>query len=193
MPLLDAPCPDRSPTNFRSTCKTELPNPGPVPTSTRCDRTLSSVTRYAIDAETLVDVVRDGRSVGPGHQLVAPNAIRSQALEILLRAVQRGELTELEALNLHERMTALKMRLLGDRVSRGTAWKIAREHHGSIRDAEYVAIAMLQADSLVPRMSNSRISQPERFLWRRWRRCSRKRRRAVRSCFERIGEAQTAR
>ena len=48
----------------------------------------------------------------------------------------------------HEKMTRLKMRLLGDRVSRHTAWKIARERDwASLRDAEYLAVAMLQADA----------------------------------------------
>lgn len=42
------------------------------------------------------------------------------------------------------------MRLLGDRVSRRTAWKIAREQGwGTTYDAEYVAITKLQADALV--------------------------------------------
>jgi hypothetical protein len=54
------------------------------------------------------------------------------------------------ALQIHERLTELKMRLLGDRVSRGTAWKLAREHDwDSLREAEYHAIARLQADALV--------------------------------------------
>jgi predicted nucleic acid-binding protein len=39
--------------------------------------------------------------------------------------------------------------LLGDRVSRRTAWEIACQSGGSIFDAEYVAIAKLQADALV--------------------------------------------
>ena len=42
------------------------------------------------------------------------------------------------------------MRLLGDRVSRRTAWKIAREHGWeSTSDAEYLAVTKLQADALV--------------------------------------------
>jgi predicted nucleic acid-binding protein len=42
------------------------------------------------------------------------------------------------------------MRLLGDRVSRRTAWKIAREQGwDTIYDAEYIAVAELQADALV--------------------------------------------
>lgn len=44
----------------------------------------------------------------------------------------------------------MKMRLLGDRVSRGVAWQIARQHDWeSLRDAEYLAAARLQADALV--------------------------------------------
>lgn len=42
------------------------------------------------------------------------------------------------------------MRLLGDRVSRRTAWKIAREHRWETTyDAEYLAVAVLQADALI--------------------------------------------
>jgi predicted nucleic acid-binding protein len=43
------------------------------------------------------------------------------------------------------------MRLLRDRVSRRTAWKIAREQgwETTYDDAEYLAVAKLQADALV--------------------------------------------
>lgn len=42
------------------------------------------------------------------------------------------------------------MRLLGDRVSRRTAWKIAREQGWETTyDAEYLAVTGLQADALV--------------------------------------------
>ncbi len=106
--------------------------------------------RYAIDTPTLLVIVGDEVAVSPAHQLVAPNRIRSEALNGLLQAVARGELTEKIALQRHERLTGLKMRLLGDRVSRGTAWAIAREQGwDSIYDAEYLAVARLQADALV--------------------------------------------
>ena len=106
--------------------------------------------RYAIDAPTLVRIVDDELRVDPGHQLVAPNSIRSEALQVLLREVGAGERTEEAALQAHERMTELKMRLLGDRVSRRTAWQIARQHGwDTLRDAEYLAITQLQADALV--------------------------------------------
>lgn len=108
------------------------------------------MTRYVIDAPTLLHLVANQIDVHPTNQLVAPNLIRSQALSLLLGAVQRGELTEEVALQHHERLTELKMRLLGDRVSRRTAWKIAREQGWeSTYDAEYVAITKLQADALV--------------------------------------------
>lgn len=108
------------------------------------------MTRYAIDAPTLLQLVTREQPVGDGHQLVAPNFIRSEALQLLLDDVRRGERTERGALAVHEKVTAQKMRLLGDRVSRGTAWRIARvQGWDSLRDAEYLAIARLQADALV--------------------------------------------
>ncbi len=108
------------------------------------------MTRYVLDAVTLLRLVADGVQVSPEHQLVAPNTIRSEALDLLYEAVQRGTLTESAALRHHERLTEVKMRLLGDRMSRRTAWKIAREQGWpSLRDAEYLAVTRLQADALV--------------------------------------------
>ena len=104
--------------------------------------------RYAVDATTLVYMVDKDVSVHPSHQLVAPNSIRTEALELLLRGVRDGKRSDREAMACHEKMTQLKMRLLGDRVSRRTAWQIARERGwASLREAEYLAIATLQADA----------------------------------------------
>lgn len=106
--------------------------------------------RFVLDPTTLLELVAQGADVSTEHQLVAPGSIRSEALALLFDAVQRGELTEPVALERHERITELKMRLLNDRVSRRTAWKIAREQGwASTHDAEYVAITRLQADALV--------------------------------------------
>lgn len=106
--------------------------------------------RYVIDAPTLLHLVDEGLQVHPSHQLVAPNSIRSEALELLLGDVRAGQRTEASALEAHERMTAVKLRLLGDRVSRRTAWQLAREHDWHIlREAEYLAVTRLQADALV--------------------------------------------
>ena len=44
--------------------------------------------RYVIDGPTLLHLVDTELHVDPGHQLVAPNSIRSEALELLLRDVQ---------------------------------------------------------------------------------------------------------
>ena len=106
--------------------------------------------RYVIDAPTLLHLVAENVVVGSGNQLVAPNLIRSQALQLLLASVRSGEITEEIALERHERLTEMKMRLLGDRVSRRTAWKIAREHGWDTTfDAEYLAVCQLQADAFV--------------------------------------------
>ena len=108
------------------------------------------MTRYVIDAPTLLHIVGSDVPVSQELQIVAPNLIRSQALTLLLEAVRRGDLTEHQALQHHERLTELKMRLLGDRVSRRTAWKIAREQGwATTYDAEYLAVTRLQADALV--------------------------------------------
>jgi predicted nucleic acid-binding protein len=106
--------------------------------------------RYVIDAPTLLHLVDAGLHVDPGHQLVAPNSVRSEALELLLLDVRAGKRTEAAAMQAHERMTEIKLRLLGDRVSRRTAWQVARQHDwDTLRDAEYIAITRLQADALV--------------------------------------------
>ena len=106
--------------------------------------------RYVIDAPTLLHIVVNDLDVGSDHQLVAPNLIRSQALTLLLDDVRNGDITEDEALRRHDRLTELKMRLLGDRVSRRTAWRIAHSMGWDTTfDAEYLAVCQLQADALV--------------------------------------------
>jgi predicted nucleic acid-binding protein len=108
------------------------------------------MTRFVIDAPTLLHLVAEGVAVAPGHQLVAPQFLRSQALGLLFDAVRRGELTEREALNRHDDLTRVKVRTLGDRVSRRVAWQIAREHGlDSTAHAEYLALTRLQADLFV--------------------------------------------
>lgn len=108
------------------------------------------MTRYVIDAGILVRLVEAGDVVPPAHQLVAPAAIRSHALDLLLARVTQGTLDDREALTIHDRLTELKIRVLNDRVSRRTAWAIARDRGWqTVRDAEYLALATLQADALV--------------------------------------------
>jgi hypothetical protein len=93
-----------------------------------------------------VHVVDKDLSVHPSHQLVAPNSIRTEALGLLLLDVRDGKRSDREGMACHEKMTQLKLRLLGDGVSRRTAWQIARERGwASLREAEYLAVAILQA------------------------------------------------
>jgi len=45
----------------------------------------ANMTRYVIDAPTLLHLVANDVAVSPRHQIVAPNLIRSQALSLLSR------------------------------------------------------------------------------------------------------------
>lgn len=106
--------------------------------------------RYVIDARTLLHVVDDELRIGPDVQLVAPGYVRSEAVQLLLDDVVAGRRSDRAALAAHERVTETKMRLLSDRVSRGVAWRIAREHGwDTLRDAEHLALVQLHADALV--------------------------------------------
>lgn len=108
------------------------------------------MSRFVIDARTLLCVIESGIAIDPAHRLVAPGSIRSQALDLLLQRVRAGDLSEREALGLHERVTETRLRLLNDRVSRRAAWDLARaKGWDTIRDAEYLALTRLQADALV--------------------------------------------
>jgi len=107
------------------------------------------MTRFAIDPLTLIRLAGGRRDVIPGHQL-SHRTRSALALDLLLEKVRNGELSEKAAMELHERMTETKMRLLGDRVSRRTAWRMALEHGWpTVHVAEYIAVATLQADALV--------------------------------------------
>jgi hypothetical protein len=72
------------------------------------------MTRFVIDPPTLVRLAQDRSRIDAQHKLVAPNAIRSQALDLLLLSVRSGELTEKAALELLEQITEVKMRLQAD-------------------------------------------------------------------------------
>jgi predicted nucleic acid-binding protein len=108
------------------------------------------VTRFGIDAPTFLRLARGDRRPHAAHQLVAPNSLRTRALELLLQEVRAGQLTDDEALRIHERMTKLKVRLLGDRVSRRVAWGHARRTDSAdLARAEHLAVTELQADMLL--------------------------------------------
>lgn len=108
------------------------------------------MSRYVIDAVTLLHLVDNDLAVDPAHQLVAPNVLRSEAMQLLFDDVARGVRSERDALRIHDRITELKIRLLGDRVSRRTAWQIARaQGWASLAESEYFAVTRLQADAFV--------------------------------------------
>lgn len=111
------------------------------------------MTRYAIDAATAVRLARDGvptSSSPDGHRLVGPSVLRSHAMSQLYRSVRRDELDEVEALEILDRITTMRIRLLGDRVSRSVAWRLAAQlGWADTAAAEYLAVATLQADAFV--------------------------------------------
>lgn len=108
------------------------------------------MTRYGIDPLTAVRLVREGIVVPDAHKLVAPNLLRSQALSLIYREVRRGELSAEDAHTMLDRLTTMRIRLLGDRVSRATAWKLAEQlDWDDTLAAEYIAVARLQADAFV--------------------------------------------
>lgn len=108
------------------------------------------MTRYAIDAGVALRLIRDESDADRRHQLVGPAVLRSHALATLYRDVRVGTVTEAEGRRRLERVAEMKIRLLGDRVSRATAWKLAAAlGWDEIEAAEYLAVASLQADALV--------------------------------------------
>ena len=108
------------------------------------------MTRYAIDALTAIRLVREGLTVPDEHQLVAPKSLQTQAMSQLYREVRAGSLSEEDARAILDGITTMRIRLLGDRVSRGHAWRIAEQlDWDDTTNAEYVAVAKLQADAFI--------------------------------------------
>ena len=106
--------------------------------------------RYVIDCETLLRIAAGEIEVAPGHKLLAPTLVRSQALNALYEAARRGEISRDEGLARVRRLNSLKVRFFGDKVLQQTAWKVAEElGWETTYAAEYVALTRLQADSFV--------------------------------------------
>jgi hypothetical protein len=105
--------------------------------------------RYGIDPAALLALARRGFRGGE-HQLVGTAALRSQTMSLLYADVRAGGTPESEVGPLLDAITVIKVRLLGDRVSRGTAWRLALELGlDDVGPAEHLAVARLQADALV--------------------------------------------
>ena len=108
------------------------------------------MTRYAIDARTALRIIREGIAVPAAHRLVAPNLLRSHVLGLVYAELRDGTITEREGKVLLDGLATLRIRLLGDRVSRAVAFGLAAEHGWPDTDhAEYLAVAKLQADALI--------------------------------------------
>ena len=106
--------------------------------------------RYGIDALVAIRLAEQGLGPGEGDQLVAPAVLRTDALRILFRQVAAGQREERVALDLIRVVAGTPMRVLGDKVSMRTAWRIAADL--GLEDpapAAYLAVTRLQADALV--------------------------------------------
>jgi predicted nucleic acid-binding protein len=110
----------------------------------------SGMARYVITPDVALRLAGDRVAVPAGHHLLAPTLLRSQLLSLLYQAVRRGELTRKEADRQLDYVRGLRLRLLGDRVLQGLAWRFADQlGWPDTLTAEYVALAKLQADALV--------------------------------------------
>ena len=108
------------------------------------------MTRFVVDGETLLRIASGEIEVAPGHQLVAPTLVRSQALATLYGAARRGEISAAEGLERVTRINSLKVRFLGDKVLQRTAWRVADQlGWETTYEAEFVALTQLQADAFI--------------------------------------------
>jgi len=108
------------------------------------------VTRFVIGPDVALYLARNGAVVSNDHQLVAPALLRSQVLSLLYQSVRRGDVTQADAERQLDYVRGLRIRLLGDRVLQRTAWRLAGQlGWEDTFDAEYVALARLQADAFV--------------------------------------------
>lgn len=108
------------------------------------------MTRIAIDAATALEIVRGGSRVPDDVRLVSASRLRSEALSSVYRAARAGTLDTAAVPDLLDGITALPIRLLGDRVSRQVAYRLADQLGlDDTPSAEYLAVAKLQADVLV--------------------------------------------
>jgi predicted nucleic acid-binding protein len=108
------------------------------------------MTRFVVDADTLLRIAAGEIEVAAEHQLLAPTLVRSQALSTLYEAARRGEVSAADGLERVTRINSLKVRFLGDKVLQRTAWRIADQLGWETTfDAEFVALTQLQADVFV--------------------------------------------
>lgn len=108
------------------------------------------MTRFAIDAGVAIRLAVQATPVASDHQLVAPKSLQNAVLAELYREVRAGARDREAARRILNEVTTMHLRLLGDRVSRGQAWRIAEQlGWDDVAPAEYLAVAVLQADAFV--------------------------------------------
>jgi predicted nucleic acid-binding protein len=108
------------------------------------------MTKFVVDASTVLHLVSAEVAVSDEHELLAPTLLRSQTLSALHEAVHRGEIPAEVARERLTRVGRMNIRLLGDAVLRRRAWELADQlGWASTYDAEYVALTQLQADAFV--------------------------------------------
>ncbi len=108
------------------------------------------MTRYVIGPDVALQLACEAAVISDEHQLLSPALLRSQVLTRLYQAVRRGDMTRRDADRQLAYVRALRIRLLGDRVLQGAAWKIADQLGWSDTfDAEYVALVQLHADAFI--------------------------------------------
>jgi predicted nucleic acid-binding protein len=108
------------------------------------------MTRFVVDAGVALHLAAEDIAVAAEHELLAPTLLRSQTLSLMHEAVQRAELDADVARERLERVSRMKIRLLGDAVLRRVAWEVADQlGWASTYDAEYIALTRLQADAFV--------------------------------------------
>jgi predicted nucleic acid-binding protein len=108
------------------------------------------VTRYVVDASVVMHLLAEGVDPTPERAVLAPTLVRSQVLDSLYRAARSGEISVDEARDRLARFSTMKIRYLGDKVLRRTAWLIATDlDWDSTDDADYLALTRLQADRFV--------------------------------------------
>lgn len=105
---------------------------------------------YVIDSSAAVELAEAGYVPAAGDSLLAPTLLRSEVLTALHREVASGARDDRAARALIAGVDRLPVRLLGDRVLRKTAWRLASElGWPDTFAAEYVALTVLHGDALV--------------------------------------------
>jgi predicted nucleic acid-binding protein len=108
------------------------------------------MTKYVIGPDVAIRLAQDNTVIGDEHQILAPTLLRSQMLSLLYQAVDQGEMTKESAEQRLTYVRGLRVRLLGDRVLQAVAWKVAAQlGWPTTYEAEYVALAQLQADAFI--------------------------------------------